>query len=584
MTGFNLVEQLASQGLLTKIQAAALEKEAKTRGVNPEDLVYEQKLAPEEKIIELKSQFFKLPIKSFGDSEAIPREIMLLIPFESSRHYEMLAFAKEKGALHVGMIHPEQNEAQSALKFIAQGLGLDLKIFLISKKDFERLRKGYTSFGEEVASSLQALKKQAESVSKAYVGAKKAINLDEAMAAGREEAPIIKIVSDILKNAIVQRSSDIHIEPEKTRLRVRYRIDGDLFSVLFLPQEIHQAILTRIKILCDMKIDETRSPQDGRFSAFVEGRQIDFRVSTFPTQNGEKAAIRILDPNTGLKNLEDLGLSQWNMEIIKKNIKKPFGMVLVTGPTGSGKTTTLYAVLQILNQDTANIVTLEDPVEYFIDGINQSQVIPEIGYDFASGLRSILRQDPNVIMVGEIRDKETADLATHAALTGHIVLSTLHTNNALGSIPRLLDLGVQKFLMPSTLNIIIAQRLVRRLCSDCKKQIQASPEISKIIEESLLSLPEELKKQLPYKKPFVIFDYGDTECKTCKNKRTLGRVGIYEVFQMTAGAEKIILSGGGEADLLQEAKNQKMINLRQEAILHLLEGSVHFSEILRETA
>ncbi len=581
---FNLLDELASRGLLTKTQAQTLTKEAKSRGLDPENLIYEQKLAPEEKILELKSELFKLPVKTFGDDEVIPRETLLLIPFESSRHYEMLAFAKTAGILDVGMLHPEQSEAQSALKFIAQGLGLDLKIFLISRKDFERLRKGYTNFGEEIAQTLNNLQKQSQGAYKAYVGRKKIISLDETLDAALEEAPMIKLVSDVLKNAILQRASDIHIEPEKNRLRVRYRIDGDLFSVLFLPQEVHQSVLARVKILADLKIDETRSPQDGRFSAFIEGRQIDFRVSTFPTQNGEKVALRILDSNTGLKNLEDLGLSSWNLELIKTGIKKPFGMILVTGPTGSGKTTTLYAVLQILNQDSTNVVTLEDPVEYFIDGVNQSQVIPEIGYDFASGLRSILRQDPNVIMVGEIRDKETAELATHAALTGHIVLSTLHTNNALGTIPRLLDLGVQRFLLPSTLNLIVSQRLVRRLCPDCKKPVQASGEIEKIIEEALSSLPEELKKQLSYKKPYTIFDYGDTDCETCKNKRTFGRTGVYEVFLMNPAVEKIILSGGGEAELFQEAKNQKMIDLRQEAVLHLLEGKVHFSEVLRETA
>ncbi|OGY39345.1 MAG: hypothetical protein A2418_01610 [Candidatus Brennerbacteria bacterium RIFOXYC1_FULL_41_11] len=581
---FNLVQVLLDQGLLNQGQVKLLEKEAKNRNVSPELLIYEQKLVPDDKILEVKSQSLNLPVKFFGDEESIPREILLLIPFESSRHYEMIAFAKDAGVLQVGMVNPEESSAQQALKFIAQGLGLDLKIHLILKKDLEKLSKGYTSFGEEISKTLKSLQQQAQGAAKAYVGQKKTISLDETFDVTAEQAPVIKLVSDILKNAILQRASDIHLEPERNRLRVRYRIDGDLFSVVFLPVEIHPAILTRIKILADLKIDETRSPQDGRFSAFIAGRQIDFRVSTFPTQNGEKAALRILDPNSGLKNLEDLGLSPWNLNLIKNGLKRPFGMVLATGPTGSGKTTTLYAILQILNQDSVNVVTLEDPVEYFMNGVNQSQVIPEIGYTFASGLRSILRQDPNVIMVGEIRDSETAELSVHAALTGHVVLSTLHTNNAIGTIPRLLDLGVQRFLLPSTLSLIVAQRLVRRLCPDCRQSVQASGEIQKIIEESLAGLPDELKKQLSYKKPFSVYDYGTTECMTCKNKRTLGRIGIYEIFQMSPQVEKIILSGGGEADLWQEAKNQKMISLKQEAVLHMLEGRVHFSEVLRETA
>jgi type IV pilus assembly protein PilB len=583
MPSLNLIASLIEKGLLTQTQAEALEKEAKSRGVDAEEVIFEQSLVSEQEILNIKSQAFNLPVKNFSDEEKVPREVLLLIPYESSRYYQMIAFQKDNRDLYVGMVHPENSEAQQALKFIAQGLGLNLKIFLISPKDFARLRKDYTSFGEEVVSSLAALKKQSKESSRAFSNQQKIINLDEKILEGFEEAPVIKLVSDILKNAVSQKASDIHIEPEKNRLRVRYRVDGDLASVLFLPQEIHQPVLTRVKIICDMKIDETRVPQDGRFSAFIGGRQIDFRVATFPTSSGEKVAIRILDPDTGLQGLEDLGFSSWNLEIVKNSLKKPFGMILVTGPTGSGKTTTLYAGLQILNQDSVNIITLEDPVEYFINGVNQSQVIPEIGYTFAFGLRSILRQDPNVIMVGEIRDKETAELAIHAALTGHIVLSTLHTNNAVSAIPRLLDLGAQRFLIPSTISIIIAQRLLRRLCPDCKKPVAPSPEIEKIIDQAVSSLPQEFKKQLNYKKPYTIFGFGEVDCKTCKNRRTLGRVGIFEVFQMTSEAEKIILNQGKEELLQEEAKNQQMVSLRQEAVLHLLGGDVHFSEVLRET-
>ncbi|MEW5805607.1 MAG: ATPase, T2SS/T4P/T4SS family [Patescibacteria group bacterium] len=583
MPKLDLAANLVEKGLLTQAQIQILQKEANTRGVNLEDLIIEQSLVAEQELLDLKSQIFGLPVKNFVDDETVPREVLLLIPYESSRHYQMLAFQKDGKALFVGMVHPENSEAQQALKFIAKGLGLDLKIFLISNKDFTRLRQGYTSFGEEVAGSLAVLKKQAEGISRSFGGQRKLINLDEKITEGFEEAPVIKLVSDILKNAVSQKASDIHLEPEKNRFRVRYRIGGDLGSVLFLPEAVQQPVLTRIKIMAEMKIDETRVPQDGRFSSFVSGRQIDFRVSTFPTSGGEKAAIRILDPESGLQNLEDLGFSNWNLEIVKKNLQKPFGMILVTGPTGSGKTTTLYACLQILNQDSVNLVTLEDPVEYFINGVNQSQVIPEIGYTFAFGLRSILRQDPNVIMVGEVRDTETAELATHAALTGHLVLSTLHTNNAISAIPRLLDLGVQKFLIPATINIVIAQRLLRQLCPDCKKPISAPPEIEKMIDQSLAGLPQDLRKQLNYKKPYQIFDYGDSDCQTCKNKRTLGRIGIFEIFQMTQSAERIILSQGKEESLFEEAKVQQMVTLRQEAVLHLLEGKVHLSEVLRET-
>jgi len=259
------------------------------------------------------------------------------------------------------------------------------------------------------------------------------------------------------------------LEPTREKLRVRFRIDGNLSTNLYLPLAIHQAIISRIKIMANLKIDETRMPQDGRFFSLIDEKEIDFRVSTFPTALGEKVAIRILDPTVGLKTVAELGLEGTNLKILEEEIQKPYGMVLITGPTGSGKTTTLYAILQVLNTDKVNIVSLEDPVEYTIEGINQSQVLPEIGYTFARGLRQIVRQDPDIIMVGEIRDTETAELAVQSALTGHLVLSTLHTNNALGVIPRLIDLGVEKFLIPSALNLMMAQRLARRLCPDCKE-------------------------------------------------------------------------------------------------------------------
>jgi type IV pilus assembly protein PilB len=492
----------------------------------------------------------------------------------------MISFYKDDKFLYVGMVNPTSSEAQNALKFIAQGLGLSLKIFVIKYSDFLRYLKSYTTFGEEVTLALSQIRQQAERQVRT-TRQKTMIDLDQSMASS-EEAPIIKLVSDIIRNAVNQRASDIHIEPERNRLRVRYRIDGDLSSVLFLPKEIHPSVLTRVKILSNLKIDETRIPQDGRFSALISGKQIDFRVSTFPTANDEKVAIRILDPSVGLKTIDDLGVSKWNLEKIKQAMKKPFGMILVTGPTGSGKTTTLYAILQILSQDSTNVVTLEDPIEYFISGVNQSQVLPEIGYTFASGLRSILRQDPDIIMVGEIRDSETAELAVHSALTGHIMLSTLHTNNAIGAIPRLIDLGVQKFLIPPTLNIIVSQRLVRKLCDNCKKQVQANPEQEKLIDQALNNLPNEFRKTLNYSKPYTIYE--PVGCEVCKNKGFLGRTGIYEVLQMTNNLEKIILQNGGESNILEEAKNQKMIDLRIEAVLHLLEGIIPFSEVIRETA
>ena len=580
MANFDPVQILVSQNKLSQDNAQKIIIEANTRKVNTETILLERNLISEDDLLKLKSDFLKLPMKVFEEKEVIPRETLLIIPQESAKYYQMISFYKDDKFLYVGMVNPTSSEAQNALKFIVQGLGLSLKIFVIKYSDFLRYLKSYTTFGEEVTLALSQIRQQAERQART-TRQKTMIDLDQSMASS-EEAPIIKLVSDIIRNAVNQRASDIHIEPERNRLRVRYRIDGDLSSVLFLPKEIHPSVLTRVKILSNLKIDETRIPQDGRFSALISGKQIDFRVSTFPTANDEKVAIRILDPSVGLKTIDDLGVSKWNLEKIKQAMKKPFGMILVTGPTGSGKTTTLYAILQILSQDSTNVVTLEDPIEYFISGVNQSQVLPEIGYTFASGLRSILRQDPDIIMVGEIRDSETAELAVHSALTGHIMLSTLHTNNAIGAIPRLIDLGVQKFLIPPTLSIIVSQRLVRKLCDNCKKQVQANPEQEKLIDQALNNLPNEFRKTLNYSKPYTIYE--PVGCEVCKNKGFLGRTGIYEVLQMTKNLENIILQNSGESSILEEAKKQNMIDLRIEAVLHLLEGIIPFSEVIRETA
>ncbi|MDP1629276.1 MAG: GspE/PulE family protein, partial [bacterium] len=401
--------------------------------------------------------------------------------------------------------NPDDVRAQEALKFIVQSRGLAAKIFISTPSDFSRAVGQYRTLRGEVKAALKELEIELEEKKPPAprIGIKSA-----AEAAGEitEEAPIIKMVAVMLKHAVEGRASDIHIEPERDRLRVRFRVDGILYNSLFLPIHVHPAVISRIKILSNLKIDETRVPQDGRFHAKIEEREIDFRISTFPTQNGEKVALRILDSSVGIKTVDDLGLEQRNRNFLENALKKPFGMILITGPTGSGKTTTLYAALQILNKEGVNIVSLEDPVEYFINGLNQSQVRPEIGYDFAQGLRHILRQDPDIIMVGEIRDSETAALAVHAALTGHIVLSTLHTNNVIGVIPRLLDMKIEPFLIPSSLNLAVAQRLLRRLCDDCKKEVEAIGEGVKLIEEELAKIPKEVREKLPWKPPYKIYE------------------------------------------------------------------------------
>jgi len=338
-------------------------------------------------------------------------------------------------------------------------------------------------------------------------------------------------------------------------------------------------VVARIKILSNLKIDEARIPQDGRFSTEIDGKSIDFRVSTFPTTLGEKVAIRVLDPATGLKSFEDLGLEERNLKVVKEGISKPYGLILATGPTGCGKTTTLYAILQMLNKEGVNIVSIEDPVEYFIEGVNQSQVKPEIGYDFANGLRHILRQDPDIIMVGEIRDEETANLVIHAALTGHIVLSTLHTSNALGVIPRLVDMGIKPYLLPPVLQLAMAQRLVRKLCDSCKKKIKPTPEIKSLILKEINELPPAIKKDIKFPASFEIF--APQGCQKCGSTGYSGRIAVFEILSMTDSLAGIILKEPSEINILEEAKRQGMITMKQDGILKALRGVTTIEEILR---
>jgi len=409
----------------------------------------------------------------------------------------------------------------------------------------------------------------------------KIVRIDEASGSIAEEAPVIKLVSTILQQAINARASDVHIEPQRTKLKVRFRVDGDLKSVLDLPLELHPPIVSRIKILSDLKIDETRVPQDGRFRTMIDNKEVDYRVSTFPTALGEKVAIRVLDPSAGLRSITDLGVNDYHLTLLGEAMDKPFGMILVTGPTGSGKTTTLYAVLQKMNNEGINIVSLEDPVEYFVEGVNQSQVKPEIGYDFASGLRQIVRQDPDVIMVGEIRDDETAALAVHAALTGHIVLSTLHTNNAVGVVPRLMDMKVESFLLPSSLILMMAQRLVGRLCEKCKKKTVLSGSLLEAVEKELAILPSDVKERYNIKKPYEV--YLPQGCEACNYKGIKGRIGIYEMLKMTPELEEAILKDPTETSLLTAARKQGMISLRQDGVIKAMQGLVSLEEILKET-
>ena len=435
-----LIEALKKRKMIDDATASSLLQEIKDTGRKEEEIILERGIIDEDFLFALKSQILGIELKKIK-AEDMPSDILDLIPREAAEYYQMVPLKKKNQHVEIGMVYPEDLKAQEALKFLARQQNFQYQVFLITPTTFKGILRRYTSFRREVKTALEELEREL----RRERPKKEAPVSAEAITRRITEAPISKMVAVILKHAVEGRASDIHIEPLRQRTRVRFRLDGILHSSLFLPKEAHPSIVARIKVISNLKIDETRIPQDGRFSIIMDDVNIDFRVSTFPTMFGEKVVMRVLNPEQRLNEFENLGLKGNSLEIIKEAMKSPYGMILATGPTGCGKTTTLYVILEHLNKEGMNIVTLEDPVEYYIQGINQSQVKPEIGYTFANGLRHVLRQDPDIIMVGEIRDTETAELATHAALTGHIVLSTLHTNNTIGVIPRLIDLGVKRF-------------------------------------------------------------------------------------------------------------------------------------------
>lgn len=573
LTNMTLIKQLVKKGTLDQEKATALEFEIRESGKREEEVILGRRICSEDFLFGLKSENLKIPLKKITVQE-VPLETLGMIPEETAKHYQMIPLLKKDNTLEAGMVYPEDLKAQEALKFLARQGKFNFEVFLITPTTFSNLLKQYRTLKREVGRALEELETELKE-EKAEVRPRTAAEFERLA----EEAPITKIVAVILRHAVEGKASDVHIEPTRDRVRIRFRLLGILHSSIFLPLRTHPAVVARIKILANLKIDETRIPQDGRFSTIIDGNSVDFRVSTFPTASGEKVAIRVLDPTIGLKTFKELGLEKRNFEVVKAAIERPYGLILATGPTGCGKTTTLYAILQVLNKEGVNIVTLEDPVEYFIEGINQSQVRPEIGYDFAIGLRHIVRQDPDIIMVGEIRDPETASLVTHAALTGHIVLSTLHTSNAIGVIPRIIDLGIQPYLIPPTLSIAIAQRLVRKLCDDCKKRLPAKKEIRDLILKELENLPPQVKKDFEIPKPLYIWQA--VGCKECNNKGFTGRIGLFEILSMTDHLADIILKEPSEREISKEAKRQGMLTMKQDGILKVLAGVTTIEEVLR---
>jgi len=569
-----IIADLSQRQILTPAQLARLQAESQQSGKDILDLLQEKKAASEEEIVNSKSRVLNIPIIDLMDVQ-VDAKILNIISEEIARNYNLVPFAKEGDKVKVAMINPQDYKAIETLDFLARQQNLQFEYYLTTSVNLNHILRQYANLTQEVSEVLES----AEDLVPEEIE-----TTNEEDMAKMKSAPVSKTVSVILRHAIEGGASDIHIEPTDMQTRVRYRVDGILHTSLILPIKIHPAVVARIKVLANLKLDETRLPQDGRFKIKFENRNVEFRVSTLPLLDKEKVVMRILDTSQQAINLENLGFVDRNYAVIKEELKKPHGLLLVTGPTGSGKSTTLYSMLTILNQEGVNIVTLEDPVEYNLSGVAQAQIRPEVGLTFASGLRSILRQDPDIIMVGEIRDKETAELVIHSALTGHIVLSTLHTNDAFGAIPRLMDMGIESFLISSSLNVVVAQRLVRRLCTKCQAAIQLPPREEEEIFTELSKIPaRSLPPDITLARPLTF--YKGQGCTHCEQSGYHSRLAIVEVMAATEELKKIIADGHvTNIDLVKgEFIRQGMLTMKQDGIIKAMRGLTTIEEMWNAT-
>lgn len=569
----DLKDILLQSKILDQEQYDQFTKEAKEKDQTLENFLLAKKIISEELLYEAAAKYYKLPFVKLKDM-IIDQKTLRIIPEVTARSYETIAFQKSNQDLHIATSNAYEIEL---VDFIQKKTGLKPKIFFTSP---EHIQEAIKQYHQGLSLEMEKIK---QDVKTNKLKDKKTDLKDLA-----QDLPIVKIVDTMLEYAFFEKSSDIHIEPAEKEVTVRYRIDGLLKKVMTLPKSVHPGIIARIKILSNLKLDEHRLPQDGRFKKRTEKYQASFRVSIIPTFDGEKAVLRLLPDDNSKLTLEDLGFQPEILKIIKRNIAKPHGMVLVTGPTGSGKTTTLYTILNILNKPEVNIATVEDPIEYRIKGVNQSQTQPKIGFTFAAGLRSLLRQDPDIIMVGEIRDNETAEIGVNAAMTGHLVLSTLHTNDAVTAIPRLTDMKVPTFLIASTVNVIIAQRLVRRLCKNCLESYNLDEKAVKELEKNfnIKELDQRLKtKGFLNKNQSLrsVLYYRSNGCNQCNNTGYKGRVGIYEVLEITPKISSLIVQKATRNELEQAALENEMTTLLEDGLIKAKSGVTSIEEILRVT-
>lgn len=573
----SFLEELSKKGIIKESQIGEIKIRARDKFAGDLDAALLELGLSEDQLLEEKGIYLKIPTKKV-DLKDMSFDVLKYISEDSATHYGFVPLEFTDGVLMVGVVDPGNTQAMDALQFISANLGIPFKVFLISKSDYESVLDTYKGLGNQIKEALDELDEgevgdvqgfSAENLDKEIKNIKPG---DENKIV--EDAPVIKIVAVMLRNAIEGNCSDIHIERGEDKVKVRYRVDGALYTSIVLPLNVYSGVVARVKILAKLRLDEKRKPQDGSFSASIDGRKVAFRVSTMPSYYGEKIVLRILDSEKGVVPLDKLGLSETNLQMAKEALSRPYGIILVTGPTGSGKSTTLYSMMNELDKEKNNIVSLEDPVEYNMPDVNQSQVVPEIGYTFAAGLRSILRQDPDIIMIGEIRDKETAQLAVQAALTGHLVLSTLHTNNAIGAVPRLVDMGVDPYLIAPTLILSIAQRLASMIYPTSRKAVPIDPSLKMQIDEQFKDLPDEFKKSLPFKNEVY-----DAIPSPEYPSGTKGRIAIFEMFKVDKEMIETILKNPINSAIYDAARKKGMLMMREDAILKAMQGIIPFREI-----
>lgn len=574
----NLIEILVKNNQLKSEQLADFKAQI-AQGKDFEEVAKAMGIS-EEAIAKAQGEFFNLPYIDLYNQK-VSNDILNIIPKDLAQNYQLVPFEFDKNTKHlkVGIVDPGDFKAIEAVEFLARKNNYRVEYFVITQTAFKHTVKNYESLKTEVKKALDIVEDRYQKKIAEEKEEEEEKDFEEVI----KSAPVSKMVESILKHAVEGNASDIHIEPAEDSTRVRYRIDGVLHTSLRLPKHLHNSLISRLKVVSNLKIDETRVPQDGRIRVEVGGQKIDLRISFLPLFNAEKVVLRILDVSNKVITLEELGFWGKGLEILYENIDKSTGMFLVTGPTGSGKSTTLYAVLNLVNKEGVNILTLEDPIEYYLDGINQSQVNTEVGYGFANGLRAALRQDPDIIMVGEVRDNETAELAIHAALTGHMVLSTLHTNDAIGAIPRLIDMHIEPFLLGSTLNVVIAQRLVRKICEFCKEEVNDIPEkiidqVKKtIVEVNPIHLPKDLQDMI-HREDYKF--YRGHGCPRCGDSGYQGRIAIVEVLSMNDDLKKVLENGKLE-EIERVFIEQGLPNMQQDGVIKVLQGKTTMEEVLR---